>query len=132
MAVYGIGCTYDAGDVSQQFFDRGIVCIGWDENQKQYYQGLFQSIETGDIIVMKSLDRQGQRLIIKGVGIVSDNTIKTDDEFGLSIAVEWLNYDPDGLKEIHLTGDGGVQRNTTIYKEHNKEYIKEIIGLMKD
>ena len=33
MAIYGIGCTYDDIDVSDNFITNGIVCIGWEEKE---------------------------------------------------------------------------------------------------
>ena len=133
MAVYGIGCTYDDIDVSDNFITNGIVCIGWEEKEMGYFQGLFREIQNGDIIVLKSFDIRKRKLIIKAIGIVEDNEIKPHEIRGIKgfrIDVDWIIPYKTEIVEIQLNGDGCTQRGTTIYKESNTKYIKEILSLI--
>jgi hypothetical protein len=73
-------------------------------------------------------------LIIKAVGTVNNKNIDKDniDGLGLCIKVNWHSpYNENGIKEIQLTGDGGIQRNTTIYREYNSEIIQQINELIE-
>lgn len=130
MSVYGIGSYYEE-DLSKEFYKEGIIAIGWEQDEKKYYHGAFKTIENGDIILMKTVSRNKQKIIVRGIGIVKDNETNEHEKYGSCIKVEWLDYDQDGLMENELSGDGGIQRGTTIYKEFNKDYINEVIEHIK-
>ena len=130
MAVYGIGCTYDDIDVSENFLSNEQVCIGWEEKEMEYFQGLFREIQNGDIIILKSFDIRKRKLIIKAIGIVKDNEIYESEiasTKSFCIKMNWIIVYNSRPKEIKLNGDGCTQRGTTIYKESNKKIIKEIL-----
>ena len=65
---------------------------------------------------------------------VEDNEIKPCEIRGIKgfrIDVDWIiTYKKTEFVEVQLTGDGCTQRGTTIYKESNTKYIKEIISLI--
>lgn len=135
MAIYGIGCDYDGKDVGNDFYKKGIACIGWAPEDKPYLYGIMKEIDIGDIVIIKSFfQRRGKQVLrIKAVGIVTDNTIKKVKDLGHCLEVKWLQYKPDGIKEFEFTKeefDAGVQRRTTIYKEYNPELCKQIVQLL--
>lgn len=135
MAVYGIGCYYDGKDVGNDFYAKGVACIGWKLEDKPYLSGIMKEVGIGDIIIIKAFFQRGgkQVLKIKGVGIVTDNTIRSMRSLGHCLEVKWLKYDADGLLELEYTKeefDAGVQRRTTIYKEYNPEICKKIVELL--
>ena len=135
MAIYGIGCYYAGKYVGNDFYAKGMACIGWKPEDKPYLFGIMTEIGIGDIITIKAFFQKGgkQVLRIKGVGIVTDNTIKPMRNLGHCLEVKWLKYDADGLLELEYTKkefDAGVQRRTTIYKEYNPEICKKIVELL--
>ncbi len=135
MAIYGIGCDYDGKDVGSNFNAKGVACIGWKPEDKPYLFGIMKEIGIGDIVIIKAFfQRSGKQVLrIKGVGIVTDNTIKPIRNLGHCIEVKWLKYDADGLVELEYTKkefDAGVQRRTTIYKEYNPEICKRVVELL--
>lgn len=134
MAIYGIGCDYSGKYVGNGFYTKGVACIGYGLEDKPYLYGMIKEIDIGDIIVMKSFFQRGgkQVLRIKGVGVVTDNTLKRVRGLGHCIEVKWLKYDADGLLELEYTKqefDAGVQRRTAIYKEYNPGVSKRVIEL---
>lgn len=134
MAIYGIGCDYDGKDVGNDFYVKGVACIGWPLDAKPYLSGIMKEIDIGDIIIIKSFFQRGgkQVLRIKGVGIVADNALKRVRSLGHCIKVKWLKYDANYIIELEFTKeefDAGVQRRTTIYKEYNPELCKQIVQL---
>jgi len=133
MAIYGIGCDYDGKDVGNDFYKKGIACIGWKPKEKPYLYGIMKEIEIGDIIVLKSFPPQKgkQVLRIKAIGIVIDNTIRPVEGLGYCLEVRWLQYDADKITkwEFKEEFDAGVQRRTAIYKEYNPDICKRVIEL---
>lgn len=135
MAIYGIGCDYDGKYVGNDFCTEGVACIGYGLGHKPYLYGIMKDIGIGDFIILKSFFQRGgkQVLRIKGVGVVTDNTLEGIRGLGHCIEVKWLKYDADGLLELEYTKeefDAGVQRRTTIYKEYNPEICKKVVGLL--
>lgn len=134
MAIYGIGCYYDGKDVGNDFYAKGVACIGWAPEEKPYLYGIMKEINIGDIIIIKSFFQRGgkQVLRIKAVGIVTDNIIKKVRSLGHCLEVKWLKYNADKIVELEFTKadfDAGVQRRTTIYKEYNPDVCKQIVKL---
>ena len=78
MAIYGIGCDYDGKYVGHSFHTRDVACIGYGIEDKPYLYGMIKEIGIGDIVIMKSFfQRRGKQVLrIKGVGVVTDNTLK--------------------------------------------------------
>lgn len=133
MAVYGIGCNYSGHeDVSEDFHDRGVACMGHDPDKYPYFTGLFKEIKNGDIIILKSLDMRRKKLKIKAIGIANNPKFEAKGSPGHGINVDWKKYDSDGIAEIDVSSDGGWQpRGTTIFKEYNKDIISQIENLLK-
>ena len=132
MAIYGIGYNYKIeGDLSEQFLDKGIVCISSRTKTRLYFLGMFRAIEKGDIVIMKSFTIQNQILTIKAIGIVDniDENSKEGD-LGYCIKVNWLSHNSNGIKDISIDRDGGP-RNRRIYREYNPEIIKQIDELVE-
>lgn len=150
MAVYGIGATFKGRKHFQDFKDYKIAFLSWDEEIAPELHKLFQSIKIGDIFYIKSYTpRSG--LIIKAVGIVSDNDIKT---FNI-VTKQITDYDIDDIKnenkvscmsvkwvwrgsgdaidenkefiEFEANMDKYNVRNIAIYEEFNKEILDKVI-----
>jgi hypothetical protein len=49
MAIFGIGATYEE-DVSPEFINKGVACVGWNEKKAQPLHNLLRHIKIGDII----------------------------------------------------------------------------------
>lgn len=105
MAIYGIGCYYDGKDVGNDFYAKGVACIGWPLDAKPYLSGIMKEIDIGDIIIIKSFFQRGgkQVLRIRGVGIVADNALKRVRSLGHCIEVKWLKYDATYIIELEFT-----------------------------
>lgn len=106
-----------------------MACVGWKPEQKPFFYGILKEINVGDIVFLKSFFEQegNQVLRIKAVGIIIDNEIQKTEDLGHCLKVKWISYDADGLKDIKFPNeefDGGVQRRTTIYKEHNADICR--------
>jgi len=128
---YGIGCTYDE-DVSEEFFQGNMICISSRTSGRLYFKGMFDNVKSKDIVFLKSVKRGKDRFLrIKAIGIVDNNDQEFESDYGHSKKVEWLHYIPDGIVDIPLIKDGGVQRNTRIYREYNPEIIAQIDGLVE-
>jgi hypothetical protein len=54
MAIYGIGAYYTHTDVSADFVNRGVACVGWEQARAPAVHRLFEHIKTGDIIYIKT------------------------------------------------------------------------------
>jgi len=134
MAIYGIGCDYDGKYVGDDFYTKGVACIGYGLEDKPYLYGIMKEIGIGDLVIIKSFfQRRGKQVLrIKGIGVVTDNKLKPVRNLGQCIEVKWLKYNADGLLELEYTKvefDAGVQRWTTIYKEYNPDVCKRVIEL---
>src|SRR5690242_16823235 len=82
MAIYGIGAFYDGTtDVSPEFLAQGVACVGWSREDAPVFHRLLGHIKVGDIVYIKA-HPPGRALIVKGVGIVRDETVRDYGELG--------------------------------------------------
>lgn len=68
MAIYGIGCDYDGKDMGNEFYSKGLACIGWQPGDKPFLFGIMREVGIGDILIMKAFfQRAGKQVLrIKG------------------------------------------------------------------
>ena len=125
MAIFGIGATYDT-DVSQDFINNGVACVGWDAIEASALHEMLRFIKVGDIIYIKS-SPIGKGIRVKGIGIVEDNTLRTVPNLGTGISVNWLWSGHENLGTIK---DKYNVRNNTLYEEFNAEVQGKILQLL--
>ena len=135
MAIYGIGCGYDGKDMGNKFYSKGLACIGWQPGDKSFLFGIMREVDIGDIVIMKAFfQRAGKQVLrIKGVGVITDNTIRNEGKLGCCLKVKWLKYDAKGLDEVEYGNDkfdAGVQRRTSIYREYNLDICKRVVEML--
>lgn len=126
MAIYGIGANYDNVDVSNQFISENVACIGWDITDAPALHEILRCLKVGDIIYIKSAPI-GKGLRIKGVGIVTDNTIHVVPKLGTGVFVNWLW---SGHENFGNVVDKYNVRNNSLYEEFNRDVQTYILGLI--
>src|SRR2546423_13219732 len=89
MAIYGIGASYSNVDVSPQFTKKGLACVGWSERDAQPLHTILKHFRIGDIVYIKAHPAQ-VGLIVKAIGIVIGDEVKTDTALGVGIPVKWV------------------------------------------
>jgi len=102
MAIYGIGCDYDGKYVGNDFYTKGVACIGYSPEDKPYLYGIIKEVGIGDFIIMKSFfqRRKKQVLRIKGIGIITNNALKRVKGLGHCIQLKWLKYAANYILEL--------------------------------
>lgn len=128
MAIYGIGAKYGDEDVSNQFIENGIACVGWDEEQSPTLHSILRHIKVGDIIYIKS-HPPNIGLIVKAVGIVTDTNIVRNDDLGNGITTRWIWTGEDRIGKFE---DKYPVRNLTLYEEYNFEIQSRVLQLFLD
>ena len=126
MAIFGIGATYGNNDVSQNFIDNNIVCVGRDISEDPALHEILRYLKVGDIIYIKTAPI-GKGIRIKAVGIVTDNRLQKIDNLGTGVAVQWIW---NGYKNIGTIVDKYNVRNNTIYEEFNKYVQNHVLNLI--
>ena len=125
MAIYGIGANFGE-DVSEDFISEGVACIGWTPEQAPVLHRMLKYIKMGDIIYIKSYPPQ-IGLIIKAVGIVTDDTVK-DYAFGKGVEVRWIWTGDQRLGQ--LADKCTSLRTGTLFEETSAEVSTKLINLI--
>jgi len=125
MAIFGIGATYDR-DVSNEFIDTGVACVGWDVTDAPALHEILRFLKLGDIIYIKSAPI-GQGIRIKGIGIVQDNTLRQVPKLGTGVGVNWIWT---GHENIGTIDDKYNVRNNTLYEEFNRDVQVKVLELL--
>ena len=128
MAIYGIGAYFKI-DVSDQFKEREIVGIGWDENDAPDLHEYIKSLKVGDIIYIKSAPRSGG-ITVKAIGIIIDSEFVNNNLVLIGRNVKWISKDAFVLKPSELNGKNNVRSNT-IYEEFSPKVQKRILKEFK-
>ena len=90
MAVFGVGAYFDGTrDVSPEFLEQGVACVGWSERDAPALHNLLRRIQTGDIVYIKA-HPPGRELIVKGIGIVTDDVVGNHGDLGRGVRVRWI------------------------------------------
>jgi hypothetical protein len=130
MAIYGIGANYEGKyDKRNDFFTNDCACVGWDVQEAPALHSILKKVKIGDIIYIKSMVISTKELLVRAVGIVTDDEIKTYSNLGEGVKVKWMWK---GENRIPLTAP--IYRynvfNNTIYEEYNPAIQKEIVSLI--
>lgn len=128
MAVYGVGAWYGVkGDVSEQFVSSQVVCVGWEYVDASSLHEIMYNLKIGDIIYIKAYPKN-VGLIIKAVGIVTDNEVLEIKDLGHAcVKVKWTWT---GKEVIGVLDDKYNVRQNTIYEEYNPIVIRKVIDLL--
>ena len=129
MAIFGIGAFYDR-DVSNEFITKGIACIGWNKNEAPTLHNILSILKIGDILYIKSHSPQ-VGLVIKGVGIVTDNKLKSYS-LGTGVKVKWIWNGYKEIGKIAELDDKYNVRNISIYEEFNIFVQGLVISLLTE
>lgn len=129
MAIFGIGASYDGNDMSADFQNRGVACVGWTEEAAPPAHALLRQLRAGDLIFIKSWTPQ-RGLSVKAVGIVTQAKVRTfSKRLGTGVPVRWQW---SGEVRIGKLNDKWPVRSVTIYEEQHPEVQAIVIGLLLD
>lgn len=134
MSIYGIGSNYEGKyDKKEEFIDKSCACIGWKENDAPALYNLLKRVNIGDLIYIKSMSIATKELLIKAVGVVTDNIIKeykdkNNYNLGKGISVKWLW---NGKEKINISQEKYRYNvfNNTLYEEFNSDIQKLVVEL---
>ena len=128
MAIFGIGAYYDGTtDMSGTFIAEGFACIGWKEWHGPGFHNIMRHIKVGDVIYLKAFP-PNVGLIIKAVGIVTDDKIRERKKLGKAcMKVRWIW---SGKKVLGRLEDKYNVRLVTMYEEFSPVVQKEVLKLL--
>lgn len=128
MAIYGIGAYYDGEtDVSGDFIEQRVACVGWTQDEAPTLHNILRCVKIGDIMYIKSAPI-GQGLYIKAVGIVTDNTVRyEEDGLGARVSMNWIWT---GMDHFGVVDDKYNVRNITLYEEFSREVQSRVLELL--
>ncbi|MCJ7613903.1 hypothetical protein MUO71_03955, partial [Candidatus Bathyarchaeota archaeon] len=109
-----------------EFLSNSIACVGWDSTDAPAMHNMMAHIKVGDIIYLKShpFDRG---LIIKAVGIVTDDKVMSTDFGDACVKVNWIWT---GKEEFGKIKDKYNVRNNTLFEEYNPAIQRKVIDLL--
>ena len=125
MAIFGVGAHYDE-DVTDQFVNEGLICVGWSEDEAPPAHGILRHLRTGDIVFIKSFAPH-VGLTIKAVGLVTEGKPRGVQDLRSCVAVRGVWR---GEVRIGKLSDKWPVRSVTIYEEHHPEVQSQIIELL--
>lgn len=127
MAIWGIGAYYEnIGDVSTQFIQNNIVCIGHSYYTASAIHEMFKSISAGDLVYIKKNFPPGSDLTIMAIGIITSMD-PYQIQLGFTHDVKWLWIGP---AQIASPSDKNNVRKNTLYREYNPNIINTIFTLI--
>jgi len=125
MAVYGVGSRYGTRDVTSEFLNHGLACVGWSEEDAPPLYNMLRHIKIGDLIYIKS-NSQG-RLVIKAAGIVLSNVVASHEgaDLGGCIQVRWIW---NGWDSVGRVDDKLNVRSNTLFEELNPDVQTRVVN----
>jgi hypothetical protein len=114
MAIFAIGAYYEE-DVSDEFLANNIAGPGWGIDEAPELHQFLRSIKVGDIVYIKAFPPGSPDIIVKGIGVVTDDVLITESDFvGAGRNVKWLVT--DSFRVPKPTEKNNVRLNT-MYEE---------------
>jgi hypothetical protein len=128
MAIFGVGAYYDGErDVTDAFLAEGIACVGWPEHDAPALHTLLRRVQIGDIAYIKA-HPPGRELIVKAVGIVTQDAVREHAELGRCIQVRWIWT---GNEVFHEADNERYNvRNNTLYEEMSPAFRTNVLNLL--
>lgn len=123
MAIYGIGAYYD-DDVSQDFINNNCIGTGWDINTAPELHQFIRSLKVGDIVYIKSVSPSSADIIVKGIGIISDDKVISNNLVKCGRNVKWKN---NNQIRIQKPQEKNNVRANTLYEEFHPDVQCEIL-----
>jgi hypothetical protein len=127
MAIFGIGAYYDE-DVSQDFINAKIVGVGWNSTDAPELHQFIRALRVGDIVYIKAYSPRSADIVVKAVGLVVDDVIRTaQDTNGLVQVgrnVTWLRTTELRIPKPHEKNN---VRANTMYEEFHPDVQKAIL-----
>jgi hypothetical protein len=127
MAIFGIGAFYDE-DVSQDFIRANLIGVGWGENDAPELHKFVRTLKVGDIVYIKAYPPGGSDIIVKGIGIIIDDTVRTEEDSDGLIScgrnVRWVN---ENVFRIPRPRERNNVRSNTMYEEFHPEVQRIIL-----
>lgn len=128
MAIYGVGTRINNRQVRDQLVNRGLIGTGWSRGDAADLHEVFRSIQTGDIVFLKSCSFASD-IRIYAIGLVTDNQILTsyhDPLIEIGRRVRWYS-----LRHFRLARPADTKfnvRGNTIYQEFHPVITSQIIS----
>jgi hypothetical protein len=117
MAIFGVGAYYDE-DVSQEFIRANLVGVGWNANEAPELHQFMRALKVGDIVYIKSFPPGSPDVIVKAIGIITDDEIRTAANSSNLIScgrnVRWIHT---GDFRIPKPPEKNNVRSNTVYEE---------------
>lgn len=127
MAIFGVGAYYD-DDVSQRFIQLNLVGVGWDANDAPELHQFMQALKVGDIVYIKSFPPGSPDIIVKAIGIITDNDIRTSQNTQKLVScgrnVRWVHKQDF---RIPKPKEKNNVRSNTMYEEFHPEVQMAIL-----
>ena len=130
MSIYGIGARYGKVWMVQDFFDKGVACIGYDKGETPEIFSQFRYIKRGDIIYLKSFGPSSSAICVMGIGIVYDPFLKDKDELGTGVKVTWVFKEEVDLPSKWSKDKHRNVRTGTFYEEFSPRIQRRIIDMI--
>jgi hypothetical protein len=127
MAVFGVGAYYDR-DISNDFIQKNLVGVGWDDVDAPELKEYFTSLKVGDIVYIKSAFG-GNDITVKAIGIITDhNLIRKNGLVTTGRNVKWLSTDRFVMPRPQEKNN---VRSNTVYEEFHPKVLNEIISRIR-
>jgi hypothetical protein len=126
MAMFGLGANYDGTDVTQDFLNNSVACVGWPYDDAPSLHHIMRSFQVGDIVYIKS-HPPNIGLIVKAVGLVRDSRVFESDHGKACVRMEWIWHGNETLGHVD---DRYNVKNNTLYEEWNPDVRNRILNLL--
>lgn len=127
MAIFGVGAYYDK-DVSQDFIQAKLVGVGWDATDAPELHQFMRALKVGDIIYIKAFSPSSPDLIVKAIGIIKDDNIRTSADTNKLVScgrnVCWVHIQDFRIPKPQEKNN---VRANTMYEEFHPEVQKAIL-----
>ena len=127
MAIFGIGAYYDE-DVSQNFIQANLVGVGWDAVDAPELHQFIRSLKVGDIVYIKAYPPGSSDIIVKAVGIITDDQERNRANSNTLVAcgrnVHWIHTTEF---RIPRPREKNNVRANTMYEEFHPEVQRIIL-----
>jgi hypothetical protein len=127
MAIYAVGAYYDGdGDVSDDFIAKNIAGPGWDITDAPELHQFVRSLKVGDIIYIKSYSPASSDIIVKAIGVITDDqVITTNRVVSVGRNIKWVVTESF---RIPKPKEKNNVRLNTMYEEFHPEVQSQILA----
>lgn len=126
MAIFGVGAYYDQ-DVSQDFIQANLVGVGWDATVAPELHQFMRALKVGDIVYIKSFSPSSSDILVKAIGIITDDEIRTNANSNSLVScgrnVRWIYSQGIRIPKPHEKNN---VRANTMYEEFHPD-VQRII-----